>query len=152
MNQLEIDLHNYEVNGSRIGSRLSSSAPFFNELKKKDVVEKPQLGFEIGRKGDHLDYILIAVQKFKGSLTFNGLPAFVATVNDVLRLYGEPFWQDSSDEELIFFYEFENGEIEIQFEFPQEPLLAFITIAADGIMSDEMQRQAYGVDKQWPPE
>ncbi len=73
------------------------------------------------------------------------------TVAEVESLFGRPYWVDRDADEVISFYEYQNGDTELQFEFPGRVHLGFITLAADGVLSKEEQRRAYKVTKPWPP-
>ena len=57
---------------------------------------------------------------------------------------------DRSDGEVILFYEYQQGTVELQFEFGAGRALSFITLAMHGVLSTEEQRKAYGVTKPWP--
>jgi hypothetical protein len=65
------------------------------------------------------------------------------------RVYGEPFWRDCDDEEVILFYEFIG--LEWQVEFSLSGNLRCITVTSEPIMASEDQRLAYGVSAVWPP-
>ena len=75
-----------------------------------------------------------------------------APATGLLQLFGEPYWIDRSDGEVILFYEYAWGSLELQFEFPEATSLRFITVAVEGILSTKKQRDRYGVTKPWPPE
>ena len=71
---------------------------------------------------------------------------------EIISIFGEPYWTDFDDSEIILFYEFQESAIELQFEFPDGKHLEFITLMKDGILSKKDQRESYGVTKPWPSE
>jgi hypothetical protein len=54
--------------------------------------------------------------------------------------------------EAILFYEYRQGNVELQFEFWDGKRLSHLNLALDGALSVEEQRAAYGVARSWPPE
>jgi hypothetical protein len=70
----------------------------------------------------------------------------------VISIFGEPYWTDTDNSEIILFYEFQESTTELQFEFPDGEHLEFITLMKGGILSKQEQRESYGVTKPWPPE
>jgi|GEM_PF-4853798 len=71
------------------------------------------------------------------------------TLSEIIFIFGEPYWHDDDKDESILFYE--DGTVELQFEFPGKTHLGFITILLDPIMAKTEQRGAYGVTKSWLP-
>ena len=71
---------------------------------------------------------------------------------EIITIFGEPYWTDIDDSEIILFYEYQEGTTELQFEFPDGEHLEFITLIKGGILSKQAQRESYGVTKPWPPE
>ena len=66
-------------------------------------------------------------------------------------IFGQPYWVDQDLDEVILFYEYQDGDVELQFEFPGRVHLGFITLSAHGVLSNAEQRKAYKVTKPWPP-
>ena len=136
-----IDLATYSIDGVAIGD----SMPTF---------DLNRTGVEIGADDQTLDSLFVTLDEYQGELLRSGKTVAITTgvsPAKIEQLVGKPYWQDLSDGELIMFYEYRSGEIEIQFEFPDSKSLAYITIAKNGVLSDPDQRTSYGVDKPWPP-
>ncbi len=111
-------------------------------------------GVEIEADGQNLNSLFITLGDYDGEFFRSGKPVLITpdtSPTEIEEKFGEPYWRDSSDGELILFYEYQGGGIEIQFEFPDSKSLAYITIAKDGVLSEAGQRQSFGVDKAWPP-
>lgn len=150
----KIDLHKLSIDHSKLGSPVSLNDFFHKALQKTDVCNLAAQGVELGTKTGVLDYVLINVPTFSGEFLLGGelLNLSSTTSPDaVQRLLGEPYWTDRSDNEIILFYEPYEGEYEVQFEFPDSAGLGSILLAKQGVLSDLAQRQAYGVNKPWPP-
>jgi len=63
---------------------------------------------------------------------------------------GAPYWIDRDDEEQILFFEFGSHEIQIEQTLDGRNKRMILTTLP--LMANEEQRQAYGVDKPWPPQ
>ncbi len=112
-------------------------------------------GLELGANGDSLEYVVITLAEFRGSFTVDGSPLSLDTTTtelDVRQEFGDPYWVDRQDGEVILFYEYQGGDIEVQYEFPDGVKLGYITITRAAILADAQQRKHYGVDKPWPPQ
>jgi len=68
---------------------------------------------------------------------------------DVLDVFGQPYWIDRDDMETILFYEF--NDVEWQLELSQTGSLQAVIVTASPLLAKEDQRKAYGVSKPWPP-
>jgi len=66
------------------------------------------------------------------------------------ELFGEAYWRDVDDRETLLFHEF--GQVEWQAEFATAGGLRVLTIVTPPLLDDLDQREAYGVDKAWPPQ
>lgn len=111
-------------------------------------------GVELEVTDKELESIVVTLEDFEGEFLKSGKEVSLTsstTPAEIEELLGEPYWRDVDDDELILFYEYQSGGIEVQFEFPDSTALAYITIARNGVLSDPEQRSAYGVDKPWPP-
>lgn len=114
----------------------------------------PKQGWELGLAGGVLDYAVVSFPLFDGMLVRNGASLALSsrtTPAEVEAWFGEPYWRDAMDEELILFFEFNRGAIELQFEFPDRRSLAVVSLMRNGVLSDAEQRRRYGVAKSWPP-
>lgn len=150
-----IDLQLFSVNNSRLKKPISTSDDFYHYFKANDVLNLPDDGIEIGTNNDVLDYICITIDKFKGKFQVDGKETELSgnnTPQTIIEHFGEPYWIDNSDKELIQFYEYREGSIELQFEFSDSIHLTYISLMVDGVLSTEEQRNAYNVTKPWPPE
>ncbi len=66
------------------------------------------------------------------------------------ELFGEAYWRDVDDGEILLFLEL--GQVEWQAEFTTDGDLSVLTIVTPPTLSKPDQREAYGVDKVWPPQ
>jgi hypothetical protein len=151
---VDVDLVKFTVGHSELGKPLSQSDFFTEHLRSSDVYKDEENGFEVGTEDHVLDYIFLTLNSFSGQFLFGGTPLTaesIGTEEQIEEVFGEPYWVDRSDGEVIMFYEYNSGTIELQFEFSDGRNLTYVTIARNGVLSTEEQRRAYGVDKAWPP-
>lgn len=151
--ELAVDLGLFLVNGIPLGA---TPAPWM----PTEIISQPSgthhptgLGIEMGTEQGVLDYVFITVPVFKGSFLLNQAPLTLSpymTERDILRIFGEPYWTDRSDGETLLFYEYRQGHVELQFEFPTAEGLGIITLMRNGILSVAAQREAYKVTRAWP--
>ncbi|MFC1680609.1 hypothetical protein ACFL1S_02295 [Pseudomonadota bacterium] len=149
---LVVDLTQYRCGHSQLGYPPSEADFFARSLNEKEIFEDTTHGFEVGVQDGKLNYILIALEKYPGIFKQRGKVVELnttTTIDDVQKRFGEPYWLDDDTDEILFFYE--DGGVEMQFEFPGKKSLGFITILLDPLMADPEQREAYGVTKPWPP-
>lgn len=149
-----IDLRAFVCGHTKLGTAPDARDFFAAHLKSADVYESKRDGFEAGTKQGVLDYVYITIGAYKGSFARNGAKVALdagATPDRVRAEFGEPYWIDARDDEMILFYVFDAGKVELQFEFPDKKNLGFITLMRDGVLSDAEQRRHYGVTKAWPP-
>jgi hypothetical protein len=152
---VSVDLSKFSIAGSEVGKPISADSPFARELAAANVYAPQGKGLELGSNGDLLDYAVIALDDFDGTFAMDGNLLSLDTTTtelDVRRRFGEPYWINREDSEVILFYEYQAGDIEVQYEFPDGVNLGFITISRAGVLSDPEQRKLYGVDKPWPPQ
>ena len=141
----------------RIGSTLLGEPPnpddfLYAPLVDRGAYEPKGGGLELGAKDGVLDYIFLTIGEYRGRFTSKGISIVLSDTEDkILKVFGDPYWIDRSDGEVILFYEYQGGKIELQFEFPDGKKLGYITIALWGVLSSAEQREAYGVDSPWPP-
>jgi len=174
---LVLDLGNFTCGHSELGKAPDPRDFFASSLAKRDVAKiksqgfgvglndgdvKPNEnlfalkseGFEIGTTDNLLDYYFVSIHTFKGNYSYRGKPLRLdetTTPEKVQQLIGVPYWTDRSDGETIMFYEFKRGAVELQFEFPDQKRLGFITLMQNGILSDSAGRHYYRVTAPWPP-
>jgi hypothetical protein len=149
---LSVDLGTFKCGETILGSRPSFVEPYAKSFDRNNVAYFA--GIELGTEREALNYAFITLRDFKGTFSKNGslLPLSTHTTpEEIISQFGAPYWTDTMDEEMILFYEFQNGRIELQFEFPDRRQLEFITLMQDGILSKPDQREAYKLTREWPP-
>lgn len=151
---LVIDLRLFECGHTKLGQKPDDRDFFSAALKKSETYDLKREGFEVGTEHGILDYVFVKIAAYRGSFTWNGagisLDASI-TRDHLVSKFGHPYWIDETDDDLLHFYEFEGGQIELQFEFIARKKLGFITLMNSGILSTAEQRRRYGVTKPWPP-
>ena len=151
---LTIDLATFSCGQSRLGAAVSANDYFSNALRTKDTFVDERNGVELGTAREVLDSVFVTLKSFSGKFTKAGKAIDLnarTTEAQILALFGEPYWTDRSDGEVIMFYEYERGTTELQFEFTDGRALSFITLSRNGVLSTEEQRKHYKVTKPWPP-
>lgn len=151
---LTIDLATFTCGQSRLGAAVSANDYFYKALQTEDTFVDERNGVELRTARNALDSVFVTLKKFPGKLTKSGAALDLNTKTteaQILALFGEPYWTDRSDGEVIMFYEYQHGEIELQFEFSDGRTLSFITLSQNGVLSAEEQRRHYKVNKPWPP-
>ena len=152
---LRVDLGTFEFGNTQIGARPSDADGFGQALLKTGTYQEERRGIELSAKDGLLDSAFLTLEDFDGEFLLHGSAIELDTSTseqEVQRLFGDPYWTDRSDGEVIQFYEYAEGALELQFEFPDATSLGFITVAVEGILSNKKQRDRYGVTKPWPPE
>jgi hypothetical protein len=153
---LKIDLATFQCGQTVIGLPVSATEPYAGRFNSDGTANFAVSGIELGTKNGALDYVFITIQNFAGIFLQHGSPLAISaetTPEQVISRFGEPYWIDRQDDnETILFYEYQNGSIELQFEFPGKLHLGFVTLSRNGVLSDSNQRRACGVTKDWPPQ
>jgi hypothetical protein len=150
---LNIDLGRFSCGHTQLGTKPDPRDPFAPLFQTQDTIN-PSAGLEIGVRNGVLDYVFITLAQSGAHFLRLGSPLQLSTqtaMADVQSLFGEPYWVDQDSDEVILFYEYQNGDVELQFEFPGRVHLGFITLATHGVLSNAEQRKAYKVAKPWPP-
>lgn len=83
---------------------------------------------------------------FTGTLSVNGRATSAA---DLLLSFGDPYWVDRDEHEILTFFEY--PAYEIQTEQSLDSVLQRIIVTSKPLLADPQCRQDYGVDKPWPP-
>ncbi|MST00900.1 MAG: hypothetical protein EXS29_06290 [Pedosphaera sp.] len=151
---IPLDLAKFSCGGTVLGERPKDGELYAKHFDRGGIAKFEKSGVELETKDGVLDYAFITVANFKGTLLKSGQRLSITaqtSIEEIVALFGEPYWKDAQDDEVILFYEFLGGKIELQFEFPDKRRLGFITLARDGVLSKADQRKAYGVTKPWPP-
>jgi hypothetical protein len=151
---LPIDLGTFRYSQTTLGTRPEPGEPYAAHFDSSGTATFTKSGIELGVENGVLDYAFIILANFAGGFLRNGSKISISghtTPEQVVSAFGEPYWTDTKDEEMILFYEYQNGRVELQFEFPDRRQLGFITLMRDGVLSTPEDRKAYGVTKEWPP-
>lgn len=151
---LSVDLSQFVIGSSPLGKPPWAGDFFGKALQTSGQLAVEPFGYEITGKDGVLHSVLLTLANFRGTLLVNeeAAPLTTATTRAEVRdLFGEPYWTDEDGGEIILFYEYREGTVELQMEFPDGEHLAFITLMQNGILSKAAQRQSYGVSKPWPP-
>jgi hypothetical protein len=88
---------------------------------------------------------------FNGVCRFHGQKIELAagiSESGISKIFGEPYWRDEDNNEIILFYEF--GAIEWQIEISRQEGLAAIVVLTPPLLADEAQRAKFKVTKPWP--
>jgi len=151
-----VDLARFTAGETALGHPPMPYESFMPALRREETLKPIGQGWELGLEDGLLDYVHLTLVEYAGAFHMNGQPLALTTAtteNEILACFGEPYWRDrDGDGEVILFYIYQRGGVELQFEFPDGNGLGFITLACNGVLADEAQRKAYGVDKPWPPE
>jgi hypothetical protein len=154
LHELKIDLGDFRVGATPLGAVPSSEDFFARQLQKTGQYGSAEMGMVLSAKKGAMDDTLFILEHFPGAFTLRGTKLNLTTATtekEVLELFGDPFWTDRSDGEVILFYEHRGGAIEVQSEFPEAKGLGVITLVVEGGLADADQRRLYGVTKPWPP-
>jgi hypothetical protein len=151
---LVIDLGDFVCGRSTLGTEVNPADYFAAALRGQDMFDDIQTGLQVGVENGIFDYVFITADRYRWQFARHGTPLNISpatTEADVLSVFGQPYWTDRSDGEVILFYEYRRGTVELQFEFSDGRSLSFITFSLYGVLSKEDQREAYGVTRPWPP-
>ncbi|MEN8772978.1 MAG: hypothetical protein ABF382_05465 [Akkermansiaceae bacterium] len=152
--RLSVDLNKFIVGSTPIGKEPWDGDSFAKHLEKNTTLKSDQYGYELGVKDGKLDYAFLTLENFNGLFLFEDQSTSISSATskeEIISIFGEPYWTDLDDGEIILFYEYQEGTIELQFEFPTGEQLEFITLTKDGVLSKQEQRESYGVTRPWPP-
>lgn len=151
---LTVDLRRFTCGQTRLGADPADGVFSTTTLRPTDVLKLEQEGVELGTADGKFDYLSLQLARFHGNFRANGEPVALTTATtpaEIKTTFGEPYWTDRDDDEVILFYEYEAGAIELQFEFPGKQHLGVITLMRNGVLSTPEQRAAHRVTKPWPP-
>ena len=157
---LEVDLSTHSLNGVRIGG-LFEGLERLGPAEDRTAAEEGILlyysrGMEIGLEEGRMSSLRLVWVKDEGFHPFGGTVKWQGTVlslgpmtteEQLLSLFGEPYWRDEDEQEILLFYEF--GKVEWQIELTPSGTLTQWTLCAPPLMADATQREAYGVTKPW---
>jgi hypothetical protein len=92
------------------------------------------------------------VHPFAGRVRIAGrdwAPQELTGSSDFLEAWGDPYWRDEDDNEILLFFEFAGHEIQVELGLDGVPLV--IVACSPPLMADPEQRRSYGVTNDWPP-
>lgn len=151
---LIVDLTRFVVGQTPIGKPPWEGDFFAAALRDSEQLDIESVGYTLTKEGNDLTCVFLTLGHFSGTFLIRDQAVSLTpetTRDEVTALFGEPYWTDVDDDEVIFFYEYRGGQIELQFEFPDGHHLGFISLMCDGVLSKAAQRESYGVTKPWPP-
>ncbi len=164
--ELVFDLHRHALCNVGIGDPIEWLSVLGPPEERKALAEGcygyPSRGVEIwaddGIVKDFMivvgsDVTLPGFEPFRGTLVSDGRHLGLSsssTEKEFAHTFGEPYWRDEDDMEIILFYEWKN-DIEWQVEFTPGGLLKVFRATTPPLMSTQDQRNAYKVTKEWPP-
>jgi len=157
---LSVDLSQFLIGSSPLGKPPWEGDFFCETLQKSDQLAVAPYGYEITAENGVITSVFLPLDHFCGTLLVKDEAVSLTrttTRAEALALFGDPYWTDQDDGEVILFYEYptgnedQNDTVELQLEFPDGEHLAFITLTQNGVLSKAEQRQSYGVTKPWPP-
>jgi len=166
--KLEFDLEEGSCCGVRLGTRAASFSklgpPSNPKPTKKQTYLWKDLGFEACTYEGMLDYLCVTfnaleynpVKPYPGAVLRGGKaldlgPA--STVEDVVRILGEPFavYADDEDDEVTRTLYYATRTQEVEIEFLKAGMLHAIAVYTDPSMADPKTRQKLNCTKPWPP-
>lgn len=151
---LIIDLERFTCGVSHLGEPVDPADYFARDVIRRNVFADPRNGIEIEGARGLCESVFITLERFRGQFVKAGESLSLnaeTKVDEVASWFGPPYWTDRSDGEILMFYEYRMGVVELQFEFEDGKNLSHVTLAMNGVLSDEGQRAAYGVTRSWPP-
>ena len=72
------------------------------------------------------------------------------TKDDLPGVFGDWYWMDADDEEVVAFYEHPGHEMQI--EMGRSGAINELVLTREPLLADAEQRGFYKVNKPWPPE
>lgn len=136
-----VDLTAFTCNSTPLGEPTDPSDPFHGTFNREGIYRDVPGGLEIGVEEGKLDFVFLTLDRFRGKLLADGKELPVSsgsTEADITALFGEPYWRDEDDQEVLLFYE--DGRVELQFEFPGKERLGFITLLLSPLLGEAEQR------------
>lgn len=164
MVSLLADLDNFELSGTGFGQEVSglsflgrSDSGAFDYAGKGlrlDVEDGCLAAFTLALRPDvYLGPARDAdVRRFTGRLRINGRESTtdrLTTEGQFTIAWGAPYWRDVDADEILLFFEFPDGEIQVELSLEGEPRV--LLVSQEPLMADPEQRRSYGVTRPWPP-
>ena len=151
LRDMHVDVILHACANMRVGQKVIPQEGLILIANEEGVVKDDNQGLEVCFRNGNLESVFLDLAKFPGIVSRNGDPMESISSQretDIIALLGEPYLRDEDDNEVILFYE--DGKIETQFEFPGKARLRYITILANPVLADPLQRACYGCTKPWP--
>ena len=149
-----IDLKDFKIGSTLLGSPIMQADSFLPLKQSPEHYHLPGQGIFIATKNELLNSWAIDMDCFGGSFTYAGSAINITkdtTEYELTKIFGETYWTYRSDDEVIMFYEYQGGAIELRYELYEDTLSA-ITLSRNAVLSDPEQRKEHGVTKPWPPQ
>jgi len=162
---LVLDLDGLELNGVGFGGEVEglrflgpSESGAFDYPSKGLQLEVDSSGLLEGlvvslRSGVNLGTLPPgSVKQFSGHVRLNGrdlAPHELRNESDFVAAWGDPYWRDMDEDEILMFFEFGSGEVQV--ELTPEGVPQILLVTPEPLMADPTQREAYGVTASWPP-
>ena len=164
--QLECDVMQGVLNGVRLGDPLDDLR-FLGPIEDRSGLKTQEyryfsLGLSIGcyNSENIIDCFELIVKDadcpkyhpYAGRCHMEGVDLALHQIREqsLVERFGPPYWKDEDDKEAILFYEWPN--LEWQIELAPDGSMNRIIVTRNPLMANRDQRNAYGVDKPWPPE
>jgi len=162
---LVLDLDRFELNGVGFGGEVAGLR-FLGPSESK-AFDYPSKGLQLDVDSSGLLEGLVvslrggvylgatppgSVKEFAGRIRLSGrdlAPHELRSASDFVEAWGEPYWRDQDEDEILLFFEFESGEVQV--ELTQEGVPQVLLVTPEPLMADLAQRQAYQVTAPWPP-
>ncbi len=162
--RLEFDFSSQALCGVRIGESLERLARLGPAEDKRAGGRGRYCyyskGLEIGAAAGLADSFLLVwdspaeprYRPFAGTCMYRGRDLGLSARTseaDIRQCFGEPYWRDQDEDEILLFYEFRS--VEWMIELSPHRTLRAVQIVTPPLLADEGQRAAYKVTKPWPP-
>ena len=162
--ELVADFDAFTLNGVGFGESVEG-LPFLGP-GPTDSHAFPGQGLSVDVTENKLDGFLVAlgakafisgckpgdVQPFVGTIRMGGrawYPRELTHERHFTEVFGEPYWRDVDDEEVLLFFEFARGELQV--EVSLDDRVQVLVASQAPLLADPEQRHAYGVTRPWPP-
>lgn len=165
MVSLLADLDRLELSGTKFGDDIATLS--FLGFSQTGSFDYPAKGLRLDAENGRLVGFVLAlrdeaylgpteetrVREFPGQIRIGGRNLYahqLTTEAQFESAWGEPYWRDEDPDEILLFFEFAEGEIQIELSLEGVPRV--IVVTPQPLMADPEQRSRYGVNRRWPPE
>lgn len=160
---LVADLDRFELCGVGIGDEVERLA--FLGRSDSGAFDWARKGLTFDVEDRHLDGFVVAlragallgsaresdVRQFTGRVRMGGRdwrPDELDAERRFTDAWGEPFWRDEDADEILLFFEFPQGEVQVELSLTGVPQI--VIASPHPLLADPEQRASYGVTKPWP--